>query len=122
MSIRTSRSSSVTGRISIGGAGRGAASLVVNLGPLQPSAEVHVDRLPLGERVESGVAGLAVAVAGLLPAAEWQVRLGASGPGVDVDDARLEVAHRPERRVRVGGEDRRAEPYFVWFTAVTAAG
>ena len=51
--------------------------LVVDLGPLQPAAEVDVDRLPLGERVERGVAGLAVAVAGLLPAAERQVRLGA---------------------------------------------
>ena len=50
--------------------------------------------------------GLAVAVAGLLPAAEREVRLGAGRPGVDVDDAGLEVAHRPEGRVDVAGEDR----------------
>src|SRR5437870_4415112 len=83
--------------------------LVVDLGALQAPREVDVDRLPLGERVERGVTGLAVAVAGLLPAAEWQVRLGARRAGVDVDDARLEVAHRPEGRVRVAGEDRRRQ-------------
>src|SRR6476660_3332809 len=107
MSIRTSRSSSVTGRIvTVDAPG---SLLVVNLGPLQPPREVHVDRLPLRVRVERRVAGLAVAVAGLLPAAEWQVRLGAGRAGVDVDDPRLEVAHRPERGVRVAGEDRGAQ-------------
>src|SRR4029453_11175217 len=102
MSIRTSRSSIVTGRIS-------TPSLVVNLRPLEPAAEVDVDRLPLGERVERSVARLAVAVPGLLPAAEREVGLGSGRAGVDVDDAGLEVAHGPERGVRVAGEDRRRE-------------
>ena len=55
----------------------GHVRLVVDLGALEAAAEVDVDRLPLGVRVERGVAGLAVAVAGLLPAAEREVRLGA---------------------------------------------
>src|SRR6185369_7661822 len=107
MSIRTSRSSIVTGRIrTVGAAG---SLLVVNLGPLQPTAEVDVDRLPFRVRVEGGVAGLAMAVAGLLPTAEREVDLGARRAGVDVHDARLEVAHRPERGVRVAGDDRGRE-------------
>src|SRR6476659_1610894 len=104
MSMRVSRSSSVTARISTA-----PASLVVNLGALEAAAEVDVDRLPLGERVERRVAGLAVAVAGLLPAAERQVRLGAGRARIHVDDARLQVAHRPERRVGIAREDGRAQ-------------
>ena len=50
-----------------------------------------------------------MAVAGLLPAAEREVGLGAGRAGVDVDDPGLEVAHRPEGRVRVAGEDRRRQ-------------
>src|SRR5829696_5005416 len=103
MSIRTSRSSSVTGRIV-----RAAPSLVVNLGSLETAAEVDVERLPLGKGVERGVARLAVAVARLLPAAERQMGLGARRARVDVHDPGLEVPHRPERRVRVAGEDGRA--------------
>src|SRR5580765_5641721 len=106
MSIRTSRSSGVTGRISMLDSVRGSAIglvLVVDLRSLEATAEVDVDRFPLGERVERRMAGLAVAVAGLLPAAEREVRLGPGRPGVDVDDPGLEVAHRPERGVGVAG-------------------
>src|SRR4249920_2577619 len=85
--------------------GPGSARLVVDLGALEPAREVDVDRLPLGIRVERDVARLAMAVAGLLPATERQVHLGAGRPGVDVDDPRFEVAHRPERLVDVAGED-----------------
>src|SRR3989337_1362822 len=56
------------------------------------------------------MARFAMAVAGALPAAERQVRLGARGPGIDVDDARLEVAHGPEGEVHVPREDARREP------------
>ena len=56
--------------------------------------------------VEGGVAGLAVAVAGLLHATEREVGLGADRARVHVDDARLEVAHRAEGRVGVAREDR----------------
>src|SRR6476661_5961910 len=83
----------------------GSARLVVDLCALEPSREVDVDRLPLGVRVERDMARLAVAVAGLLPAAERQVDLGAGRPGVDVDDPRLEVPHRPECLVDVPRED-----------------
>src|SRR5439155_1772464 len=76
--------------------GRLELLLVVDLGALEAPREVDVDRLPLGKRVERGVARLAVAVAGLLPAAEREVRLGARRAGVDVADAGLEGAHRPE--------------------------
>ena len=55
------------------------------------------------------VTGLAVAVAGLLPATERQVRLGAGRAGVHVDDAGLEVAHRPEGHVHVAREDDRRQ-------------
>src|SRR5258705_9086099 len=86
-----------------------SARLVVDLGALQPAAEIDVDRLPLGVRVERDVAGLAVAVAGLLPATERQVRLRPGRPGIDVYDPRLEVAHRAERLVHVAGEDARRQ-------------
>src|SRR3954447_21540099 len=83
--------------------------LVVDLGSLEPAAEVDVDRLPLRERVERDVARLPVAVARVLPATEREVRLGARGACVDVHDPRLEVADRPERRVHVTGVDRRGQ-------------
>ena len=50
---------------------------------------VDVDRLPLGEDVERRLARLAVAVAGLLGAAEREVHLGAGRAGVDVGDPGL---------------------------------
>ena len=81
----------------------------VDLGLLELPRVVDVDRLPLGEDVERGLARLAVAVAGLLRAAEREMHLGADRARVDVGDARVEVAHRAERRVHVAGEDRRRE-------------
>src|SRR3954453_10911781 len=81
----------------------------VDLGLLEPARVVHVDRLPLGEDVERGLPRLAVAVARLLGAAEGQVHLGARRAGVDVRDAGLEVAHRPEGLVDVAREDRGGE-------------
>src|SRR5690349_9123931 len=85
-------------------------SLVVDLGALQSAAEVDVDRLPFGVRVERDLARLAVTVARLLPAPERQVDLGAGRAGVDVDDAGLEVAHGAERGVHVAREDARRQP------------
>src|SRR4051794_36278171 len=106
MSISPSRSSFVTGRIWIGAS---LPSLIVDLRSLEAAAEVDVDRLPFGERVECRMTGLSVSVARLLPAAEGQVRLGAGRSGVDVHDSGLEIAHRPEGGVRVAREDRGAE-------------
>src|SRR6476469_1156399 len=83
--------------------------LVVDLRALEAPGEVDVDRLPLGVRIEGGMAGLAMAVAGLLPAAEREVRLGAGRPRVDVDDPGLEITHRAEGGIGIAGEDRRAQ-------------
>src|SRR5919201_5063042 len=87
----------------------GARLDVVDLGPLQAAGVVDVERLPFGEDVERGLAGLAVAVAGVLRAAERQVDLGSDRAGVDVRDAGVEVAHRAEGLVDVAAEDRRRE-------------
>src|SRR3954467_15058998 len=86
-----------------------SARLVVDLGALQATGEIDVDRLPFGVRVECDVARLAMPVARLLPAPERKMDLRARGPGVDVDDAGLEVAHRPECGVDVAREDARRE-------------
>src|SRR5687767_1868533 len=107
MSTSASSSSRLVGRTSTSAAG--ACLLIVNLGALEAAAEVDVDRLPLGVGVERGVAGLAMPVSRFLPATEWQVRLGPRRARVDVNDAGLEVAHGPERGVRIAGEDRRRE-------------
>src|SRR3990172_9115100 len=85
------------------------ALLVVDLGSLQAARVVDVDRLPLGEHVERGLARLAVAVSGVLRTAEREVHLGAGRAGVDVGDPRLEVAHRAKRPIDVAGEDRRRQ-------------
>src|SRR5919205_346240 len=81
----------------------------VDLGLLEPPRVVDVDRLPLGEDVERGLARLAVPVPGVLRAAEREVHLGADRARVDVRDPSDEVAHRAERLVHVAGEDRRRE-------------
>src|SRR5512132_3913678 len=78
-----------------------AATLGVDLGLLELARVVDVDRLPLGEEVERGLARLAVPVAGVLDAAERQVHLGANRTRVDVRDPRLEIAHRAEGAVHI---------------------
>ena len=82
----------------------------VDLRPCSLPREVDVDRLPLGEDVEARDARLAVAVARVLHAAERQVHLGADRRGVDVEDARLELAHRREGLVDVPRVDRAGQP------------
>src|SRR5262249_44087395 len=81
----------------------------VDLGALELARVVDVDRLPLRKDVERSLAGLAVAVAGVLRAAEREVHLGADRAGVDVGDAGVEVAHGSERLVDVAREDRRGK-------------
>src|ERR1044072_8907319 len=83
---------------------------VVDLSLLQLARVVDVDRLPLAEDVERGLARLAVAVARVLRAAEREVHLGADRARVDVRDPRDQVAHRAERLVDVAREDRRRQP------------
>src|SRR4029450_451347 len=55
----------------------------VDLGALRVAGIVDVDRLPLREHVERGLARLAVAVAGVLRATEREVNLGADRAGGD---------------------------------------
>src|SRR5688500_2592239 len=59
--------------------------LCINLCALQRARVIDVDRLPLREYVDSGDARFAVAVPGLLDAAERQVHLGADRGGVHVE-------------------------------------
>src|SRR5438270_9755939 len=82
---------------------------LINLRPLELAAVVHVNALPLGEDVQDLRAGLAVAVARGLRAAEGQVDFRADGRGVDVEDAGVHLVHRVEGAVHVlrvdgGGE------------------
>src|SRR3954468_10339599 len=83
--------------------------LYVDLRSLQLPAEVDVDRLPFREHIERGGAGLAVAVAGVLGAAEWQMHLSANRRRVDVEDPGVEIAHRRKCAVDILCVDRRGE-------------
>src|SRR5256886_111587 len=94
-----------------GGAIRRAVSnLGVDLRPLQLPGEVHVDHLGLRVKVVDLPPALAVPVAGLLHAAERQVRLGADRGSVDVRDAGVELAHGPEGGVHVARVEGAREP------------
>src|SRR4029079_9201819 len=86
--------------------------LHIYLSALKLAAEVDVYRLPFREHVERGGAGLAVAVAGVLGAAEWQMDLGANRRRVDVEDPGVEIAHGRKGAVDVLRIDRRGEPIF----------
>src|SRR5579863_3233740 len=66
----------------------------VDLGLLQLVGIIHVDRLPLGIEIDRADAAFAMAVAGCFGAAEGTMHFGADGRGVDVGDARVEVANR----------------------------
>ena len=78
---------------------------VVDLGALEFVGVVDVDRFPGGEEVDGAVA-FAVAVAGVLDAAEGQVDFCADGGRVDVGDAGFEVADGGEGAVEVLGVER----------------
>src|ERR1041384_4848516 len=81
----------------------------VDLRPLELSAIVHVDRLPLREDIEHGPAPLTVAVPGPPDAAEGHVGFGADRRGVDIRDPRPDVADRLIGLVDVARVDRRGE-------------
>src|SRR5215208_907972 len=98
-----SRGTKTTSLRSTASAGR------VDLRLLQLPRVVDVDRLPLGEDVERGLARFAMAVPGVLRAAERQVHLGADRARIDVRDPCFEVAHRAEGGVHVAREDRGRE-------------
>src|SRR5438034_227560 len=81
----------------------------VDLRSLQRPAVIDVDRLPFGEDIQRLDAGLAVAVAGVLGAAEGQVGLRPDGGRVHVEDPGVHVAHGREGLVDVLGVDRRGQ-------------
>src|SRR6266700_4616465 len=66
--------------------------IVVDLGALEPVGIVDIHGLPLGEKIDRGDGGFAVAVAGLLRTAEGQVGLRANGRRVHVDNSGVEIA------------------------------
>src|ERR1043166_9683373 len=74
---------------------------LINLRALKLAAVVNVNALPLAEDVEDLRAGLAVAVARRLRAAEGEVNFRADGGGVDVEDAGVHLVHRVEGAVHV---------------------
>src|ERR671910_844409 len=82
---------------------------VVDLRPLELAGVVDVDGLPLREDIERRLAGLAVAVARVLRAAEGEVDLRAGRARIDVRDPGLQIAHRAEGLVHVAREDRGRE-------------
>src|SRR5512134_97769 len=83
--------------------------VVVDLRPLQRAAVVGVADLGLRVELVHLPPALAVAVAGLLDAAEGEVRLRADGRRVDVGDPVVQVLERPEGQVDVPGVDRAGE-------------
>ncbi len=78
----------------------------INLGLLQLVRIVDVNRFPLRVEVDGANPALAVAVASRFGTAERQMHLGADGGGVDVSDARIQVANRGECLVDVLGVQR----------------
>src|SRR5208337_4511817 len=73
---------------------------IIDLGALELVGVIDVDGFPCGEEVE-GAEAFAVAVAGVLDAAEGQMHLGTDGGRVDVGDAGFEVAHGCEGAIDV---------------------
>src|ERR1700740_1349276 len=80
-----------------------SSSIVVGLGALEFVGIVDVDGLPLGEEIDGGDGGFAVAIAGLLGATEGELCFRADCGSVDIDDAGEKIAHGGERGVPVAG-------------------
>src|SRR5260370_14683830 len=73
---------------------RSSTSLLrpIDLRLLERVGVIHIDRLPLGVKVNRADAALAMAVARCLRAAEREVNFGADGRSVDVGDAGFEIS------------------------------
>src|SRR5258708_15574814 len=82
----------------------------VNLRALETVGIVNVNGFPLREKINRGDGSLAVAIAGLLGAAKGEMRCGADGRGVDVDDARVDVARGVKGLVDVARVNGRGKP------------
>src|SRR2546428_11385326 len=68
-----------------------SVSIVVDLGALELVGIVDVDGLPLGKEIDGRNGGFAVAVAGLLRAAEGEVSLCADRRGVHINNSGVEI-------------------------------
>src|SRR6185503_18568209 len=91
-------------------AGSGSDGMIVDLRALELAAVIDVDRLPLGENVEHGKGGFAMAVAGVLHPAEGHVYFRPDGGTVHVGDPGLDFANRAHGAVDVLGVDRGRKP------------
>src|ERR1700687_256800 len=74
---------------------------LIDLRLLERVGVIHIDRLPLGVKVNRADAALAMAVAGGLRAAEREVNFGADGRSIDVSDAGLQIADCRKRLVHI---------------------
>src|SRR5882762_1915947 len=79
--------------------------IVIYLCALELVGIVDVDGLPLGEKVDGGNGGFAMAVAGLLRAAEGQVCFSADCRSVYIDNSSIEIARRLEGAIHVARVD-----------------
>src|SRR5277367_353610 len=73
----------------------------VDLRLLQGVGVIDVDGLPLGVEIDRADAAFAMSIAGGLGAAEWQVNFCADRGGIDIGDARLQIADRRESFVHI---------------------
>src|SRR2546425_536763 len=83
-----------------------AELIVVDLGALELVGIIDVHGLPLSEKIDRGDGCFAVSVAGLLRAAEGQMRLCANGWRVYVNNSGVEIASGLEGLVHVSCVDR----------------
>src|SRR5229473_7308655 len=84
--------------------------IVIDLGALELVGIVDVDGLPLGEKVDGSNGGFAVAVAGLLGAAERQVCFSADCRSVYIDNSGIEIARSLEGAIHVSRINRSGKP------------
>src|SRR6266849_955312 len=83
--------------------------IVVDLGALELVGIVDVDGLPLGEKVDGSNGGFAVAVAGLLCAAEGQVCFRPDCRSVYIDNSGIEIAGSLDSAILVACVDGRGK-------------
>ncbi len=80
-------------------------SVVIDLGALEFVGIVDVHGFPFGEEIDGSDGGFAMTVAGLLRAAKRQMRFGADGRSIHINDARIEILDRGKRAVDVARID-----------------
>src|SRR5437667_7811192 len=79
--------------------------IIIDLGALELVGIIDVHRLPLGEEIDGSNGRFAVAVAGLLRAAEGQVCFRADRRGVYVNNPGIQIAGGLEGAIHVSRVD-----------------